>query len=131
MNQGNTLIHCFSNILKSHWNPSIRNSPESAGWTPASIFIKVLLPAPFSPISERTSPFARVKETPSGPNPGNSWSNPGLREASLLVGSFTRICQVQPFPFSWPKTHRCFPWSLPKTLLPDRWRRGYFPCGYS
>ena len=44
--------------------PSIRTSPESGRCTPARIFISVLLPAPFSPITASTSPRATVRLTP-------------------------------------------------------------------
>ena len=44
--------------------PSTRISPESGGWMPARIFISVLLPAPFSPMTATTSPRPRVSPTP-------------------------------------------------------------------
>ena len=43
--------------------PSIRISPESGGWTPPRIFMSVLLPAPFSPISASTSPPRAKSDT--------------------------------------------------------------------
>ena len=43
--------------------PAIRISPPSGGWTPPRIFISVLLPAPFSPISASTSPGRASSDT--------------------------------------------------------------------
>ena len=52
--------------------PSIRMLPPSAPWAPERIFIRVDLPAPFSPTSAWISPPATAKSTPSstrtGPN---------------------------------------------------------------
>ena len=52
--------------------PSMRISPESACSNPNSMFISVVLPAPFSPRRQWTSPSSRVRSTPSfatsGPN---------------------------------------------------------------
>src|SRR5262249_12798741 len=45
--------------------PLSRISPASLGWAPARIFIRVDLPAPFSPSSAWTSPTATVRETSS------------------------------------------------------------------
>src|SRR5271156_3001808 len=39
--------------------------PESGRYAPARIFMSVLLPAPFSPMSARTSPDSTPSETPS------------------------------------------------------------------
>src|ERR1700745_2627913 len=44
--------------------PSKRISPASGGWTPASTFTSVLLPAPLSPTSATTSPALTVKFAP-------------------------------------------------------------------
>src|SRR5581483_1159504 len=45
--------------------PLIRMSPLSLGCAPARIFIRVDLPAPFSPSRAWTSPFRTVRETSS------------------------------------------------------------------
>src|SRR5690606_15199008 len=45
-------------------SPSMRIVPESGVWTPASTFISVDLPAPFSPMRAWTSPRRRSKSTP-------------------------------------------------------------------
>src|SRR5260221_7637588 len=50
-------------MATSPW-PSIAIVPESGGCTPKRIFIKVDLPAPFSPIRAWTSPALRSKSTP-------------------------------------------------------------------
>src|SRR3954454_10113507 len=45
-------------------SPSNRISPASGGWTPASTFTSVDLPAPLSPTSATTSPALTVKFAP-------------------------------------------------------------------
>jgi hypothetical protein len=44
--------------------PSRMISPASGVYTPDSIFIRVLLPAPFSPITAWISPLRTVRCTP-------------------------------------------------------------------
>src|ERR1700677_4213586 len=51
--------------------PSIRISPTSPAWTPAMIFISVLLPAPFSPATPWIEPGRSAKSTPR-----NAWTPP-------------------------------------------------------
>src|SRR6201996_4379721 len=45
-------------------SPSISMRPEKSAWTPAMIFISVLLPAPFSPTRPWISPAWSVKSIP-------------------------------------------------------------------
>src|SRR5271154_2107673 len=52
-------------------SPSIRISPASPAWTPAMIFISVLLPAPFSPATPWIEPGRSAKSTPR-----NAWTPP-------------------------------------------------------
>src|ERR1700681_4556600 len=79
--------------------PSIVISPESAGCAPARIFIRVDLPAPFSPTSACTSPATTSNVTPSSARtPANvftmsrivsnvSGTSPLLRGVGLGVGA--------------------------------------------
>ena len=69
--------------------PSIAMLPASARYAPASTFIKVDLPAPFSPTSACTSPRLTSNETPSSARtPGNTFTIPLITsngpKASLL-----------------------------------------------
>src|SRR5262245_14315860 len=50
-------------------SPSSHTSPASGRCTPARIFMRVLLPAPFSPISASTSPRCSTRSTPC-----NAWT---------------------------------------------------------
>src|SRR5918995_2627370 len=52
---------------EANWTTSPRStiSPSSGVWTPERIFIRVLLPAPFSPTSPWISPGSSSKSTPS------------------------------------------------------------------
>ena len=65
----------FCRPVKSGWKPEpssridailpcTRNEPEVGAVTPARIFSKVLLPAPFSPTTASPSPGGMVKPTP-------------------------------------------------------------------
>src|SRR6185295_3585298 len=54
---------CSGSSGMNGWTSSSRE-PESARYAPLRIFINVLLPAPFSPMSAWTSPGATAKETP-------------------------------------------------------------------
>src|ERR1700678_4510039 len=53
-----------SGLLIVTAEPSTKNCPRSAAIAPAIIFAKVLLPAPFSPISACTSPASSEKLAP-------------------------------------------------------------------
>src|SRR4051812_8205227 len=64
--------------------PLMEISPESRGTAPLMIFIRVDLPAPFSPSSTCTSPATNSKSTPSSAiTPGNVFRIP--RSASTGV----------------------------------------------
>src|SRR5215471_5682823 len=62
--------------------PSTRIVPESAAWTPAMIFIIVLLPAPFSPARPWIWPAFSVKSTPR-----SAWTPPNDFETSVSSSS--------------------------------------------
>src|SRR6202034_2481487 len=62
--------------------PSTRMVPESAAWTPAMIFIIVLLPAPFSPARPWISPAFSVKSTFR-----SAWTPPNDFEMSVSSSS--------------------------------------------
>src|SRR3984957_18274671 len=62
--------------------PSTRMVPESAPWTPAMIFIIVLLPAPFSPARPWIWPAFRGKSTPR-----SAWTPPNDFEMSVSSSS--------------------------------------------
>src|ERR1700722_1063388 len=62
--------------------PSTRIVPESAVWTPAMIFIIVLLPAPFSPARPWISPAFSVKSTFR-----SAWTPPNDFEMSVSSSS--------------------------------------------
>src|SRR6202044_1482546 len=72
--------------------PSTRMVPESAAWTPAMIFIIVLLPAPFSPARPWISPAFSVKSTFR-----SAWTPPNDFEMSVssssAIGASTRSDQ--------------------------------------
>src|SRR5689334_8773158 len=70
--------------------PSMLISPSSGGCTPPRIFISVLLPAPFSPISASTSPARSESETPcSATTPGKRLVMPRIlsRSGASLCGA--------------------------------------------
>src|SRR5260370_41019540 len=62
-------------------SPSIRISPASGKCAPARIFMKVLFPAPFSPMTAKTSPALRDSETSA------SATTPGNRLVTALTAS--------------------------------------------
>src|SRR5271168_504693 len=69
--------------------PSTRIRPASAPWTPAMIFIIVLLPAPFSPASPWIWPASSVKSTPrSAWTPPNDFETP-VSSSSAIGASGT------------------------------------------
>src|SRR5579872_3961690 len=66
--------------------PSTRMVPESAPWTPAMIFIIVLLPAPFSPARPWIWPAFSAKSTPrSAWTPPNDFDTP-VSSSSAISG---------------------------------------------
>src|ERR1700722_18042422 len=69
--------------------PSTRMRPASAGWTPAMIFIIVLLPAPFSPAKPWTWPASRVKSTPR-----SAWTPPNDFETPVSSSSAGAIAAI-------------------------------------
>src|SRR5258708_15504768 len=81
-------------MATSPW-PSISIVPESGGCTPKRIFIKVDLPAPFSPIRAWTSPALRSKSTPfSAWTPANALMIPFNRSSTFGEGSTFGVCIV-------------------------------------
>src|ERR1700730_7819878 len=83
-----------SSMATSPW-PSISIVPESGGCTPKRIFIKVDLPAPFSPIRAWTSPALRSKSTPfSAWTPANALMIPFNRSSTFAEGSTFGVCIV-------------------------------------
>src|SRR5689334_5556891 len=72
--------------------PWTRISPSSGRYSPASTFISVLLPAPFSPSSAWTSPGRRSKLTRSlARTPGNRLTTPRISTALGRPGELTRL----------------------------------------
>src|SRR5271157_1785426 len=83
-----------SSMATSPW-PSISIAPESGGCTPKRIFIKVDLPAPFSPIRAWTSPALRSKSTPFNAwTPANALTMPFNWRSNFGGGSTFGICIV-------------------------------------
>src|SRR6202034_2809446 len=70
--------------------PSTRMVPESAAWTPAMIFIIVLLPAPFSPARPWISPAFSVKSTFR-----SAWTPPNDFEMSVSSSSAIGLRQLR------------------------------------
>src|SRR5207249_2701644 len=64
------LSRASSGLAGAYARPSTSIVPASGLIRPASTFIKVLLPAPFSPISACTSPFCKRRFTPSSATVG-------------------------------------------------------------
>src|SRR2546429_7679809 len=64
------LSRASSGLAGAYARPSTSIVPASGLIRPASTFIKVLLPAPFSPISACTSPFCKRRLTPSSATVG-------------------------------------------------------------
>jgi len=72
--------------------PSSRIWPASGAYTPASIFISVLFPAPFSPTKACTTPGDRLNEAPSrATTPAKDLSMPRSSSTGpeLLTGGLT------------------------------------------
>src|SRR4051812_11783589 len=69
--------------------PSTRYSPSSGAWTPASILMSVLLPAPLSPSRQCTSPRASRNVTPdraiTGPKYLLTFSGCRIRSSDMSV----------------------------------------------
>src|SRR5262245_11515279 len=75
-------------LRKTIGAPSSRISPASGCSTPASTRIKVLLPAPFSPISATASPRCTTKSTAeSACTPGKPLSTPRASSNGAGIGS--------------------------------------------
>src|SRR5213080_1883416 len=64
------LSRASSGLAGAYARPSTSIVPASGLISPASTFINVLLPAPFSPISACTSPFCKRRFTPSSATVG-------------------------------------------------------------
>src|SRR5213593_1364411 len=64
------LSRAASGLAGAYARPSTSIVPASGLIRPASTFINVLLPAPFSPISACTSPFCKRRFTPSSATVG-------------------------------------------------------------
>src|SRR5437867_10089835 len=78
------LSRASSGLAGAYARTSTSIMPASGLIRPASTFIKVLLPAPFSPISACTSPFCKRRFTPSSATVGQKRLLISERERTVI-----------------------------------------------
>src|SRR5437016_5743542 len=88
------LSRASSGLAGAYARPSTSIVPASGLISPASTFIKVLLPAPFSPISAWTSPFCKRRFTPSSATVGPKRLL--ILERERVVIDLSVMCPIQP-----------------------------------